>query len=69
MNKCVENKTNHPRIKVGENYELFEHENRDMVWVKVLDSTSSVGYVTIQAYLSDFRSLTELRDEKLDAVL
>ena len=69
LNKCISNKTNHPRIKVGENYELFEHEDPKWVWVKVPDDNNSVGYVTIQAPISDFKSIQSWRNHVIDKLV
>lgn len=69
LNKCISNKTNHPRIVVGQNYELFEHEDKGWVWVKVLDESNSVGYITIQAPISDFKSIQSWRNHVIDKLI
>ena len=66
---CVSNTSNRIEIEIGKTYEIFEHEHPKCVWVKITDKTTSVGYKTIQAYLSDFKSVSEVRDEKLDDIL
>ncbi len=66
---CVGNTSNRSEIEIGKTYEIFEHEHPKCVWVKIPDKTTSVGYKTIQAYLSDFKSVSKVRDEKLDDIL
>jgi hypothetical protein len=66
---CVGNTSNRSEIEVGKTYEIFEHEHPKCVWVKIPDTTTSTGYKTIQAYLSDFKSVSKVRDEKLDDIL
>jgi len=66
---CISNTSNRVEIEIGKTYEIFEHEHPKCVWVKILDTTTSTGYKTIQAYLIDFRSISKSRDEKLDGIL
>jgi len=69
LNKCISNKTNDPRIKVGETYELFEHETPKWVWVKIPDSSNSIGYITVQAPVSDFQSIQSWRKNQIDKLI
>ena len=66
---CVSNTSNRIEIEIGKTYEIFKHEHPKCVWVKIPDTTTSVGYRTIQAYLTDFESISTLRDEKLNDIL
>ncbi len=55
---------------IGESYEIFKHESGPkFVWVKIPTDSNSVGWITIQCYRSDFRSITEMRNDKIDKLL
>ena len=43
-------------IEIGKFYELIKHQHPKCTWVKIPQS-DSVGYKTIQCYLSDFKNL------------
>ena len=66
---CISNTSNRIEIEIGKTYEIFEHEHPKCVWVKIPDITNKFGYKTIQAYLVDFKSISNLRDEKIDDIL
>ena len=66
---CISNTSNRSEIEIGKTYEIFEHENPKCVWVKIPDITNKFGYKTIQAYLVDFKSLSEIREEKINNIL
>ncbi len=68
---CVENKSNRTELEIGKSYELFKHETAHpkCVWVIIPDESNSVGYRTIQCYRSDFRSVSEMRNDKIDKLL
>lgn len=69
MNVCVSNKSGHKDIKIGDKYELLEHINQELVWVKIPDMSNSVGFRTVQSYISDFKSIEKIRDEKINQLL
>jgi hypothetical protein len=67
---CISNTSSRKELEIGKTYELFKHESGPkFVWVKILDSTNSVGWKTIQCYRSDFRSVSEMRNDKIDKLL
>ena len=66
---CINNTSNRSEIEIGKTYEIFEHEHPKCDWVKIPDITNKFGYKTIQAYLVDFKSISNLRDEKIDDIL
>lgn len=66
---CVSNTSNRIEIEIGKTYDIFEHEHPKCVWVKIPDTTTSIGYRTIQAYLADFQSLSDWRNSKIDSIL
>ena len=67
---CVSNTSDRKELEVGKTYELFKHENHPkIVWVKIPDDSNSVGYRTIQCYLSDFKSKVEWRNSLIDEIL
>lgn len=66
---CISNTSNRVEIEIGKTYEIFEHQHPKCVWVKIPDTTTSTGYKTIQAYLTDFKSISNIRDEKLNKIL
>ena len=65
---CISNTSNRSEIEIGNTYEIFEHENPKCVWVKI-PNTNTIGYGTIQCYLADFKSLSEIREEKINNIL
>jgi len=65
MNKCISNKTVSPVLKIGESYQLFEHEDPKLVWVKILDKDNN-EWRTIQAYGSDFQSIESWRENRIN---
>jgi hypothetical protein len=70
MFTCVENKSGRSDLEIGKTYELFRHESGPkFVWVKIIDPSNSVGWRTIQCYRSDFRSVSEMRNDKIDKLL
>jgi hypothetical protein len=69
MNKCISNKTNNLNLKIGNNYQLFKHEDPKLVWVKLPIENNSVGYITIQAYSSDFQSIESWRENVINQIL
>ena len=67
---CISNTSSRKELEIGKTYELFKHESgTKFAWVKILDSTNSVGWKTIQCYRSDFRSVSEMRNDKIDKLL
>lgn len=65
MNKCISNKTVSPVLKIGEIYQLFEHEDPKLVWVKIVDKDNN-EWRTIQAYGSDFQSIESWREDRIN---
>jgi hypothetical protein len=67
---CVDNKSERNELEIGKSYEVFKHESGPkFVWVKIIDNSNTVGWRTIQCYRSDFRSITEMRNDKIDKLL
>ena len=66
---CISNTSNRVEIEIGKTYEIFEHQHPKCVWVKIPDTNTSTGYKTIQAYLTDFKSISNIRDGKLNKIL
>jgi len=66
MNKCISNKTGNPVLKIGKSYQLFEHEDSKLVWVKILDKSNVTVWRTIQAYGSDFQSIESWRENRIN---
>jgi hypothetical protein len=68
---CIDNKSARTELEIGKTYQLFKHETDHprTVWVEIPDSTSTIGYKTIQCYRSDFRSVSEIRNDKIDKLL
>lgn len=69
---CISNTSQRKELEVGKSYELFKHEQHPkIVWVKIPCSVneSSVGYKTIQCYLSDFKSKDNWRNDQIDRIL
>jgi hypothetical protein len=66
---CISNTSNRIEIEIGKTYEIFEHEHPKCVWVRIPCTITSLGYKTIQAYLADFKSISNIRDEKLNDIL
>ena len=69
---CISNTSQRKELEVGKSYELFKHEQHPkIVWVKIPCSVneSSVGYKTIQCYLSDFKSKGDFRNDIIDKIL
>lgn len=68
---CVSNTSNRKEIEIGKTYEIFKHEHPKIVWVKipVPTSESSVGYITIQCYLADFKKRDDWRNDQIDKIL
>lgn len=67
---CISNTSGSKDLIIGENYQLFKHENHPkVVWVKIPDSSNSVGYRTTQCYLSDFISKSDWRNDIIDKIL
>jgi hypothetical protein len=64
MYVCISNTSNRSEIEIGKTYEIFEHEHPKCVWVKIPNTNS-----TIQCYLADFKSLSDIRDEKINNIL
>ena len=68
---CVSNTSNRKEIEIGKTYEIFKHEHPKTVWVKIPCSLeeSSVGYITIQCYLADFKRRDDWRNDQIDKIL
>jgi hypothetical protein len=67
---CTDNLSKREELIIGNTYELFKHESGPkFAWVKIIDESSSVGWRTIQCYVSDFKSVSDIRDSKLDQLL
>lgn len=67
---CISNESNRQELEIGKSFELFSHESGPkFAWVKIIDESSSVGWRTIQCYFSDFKSVSDIRDSKLDQLL
>jgi hypothetical protein len=67
---CVSNISNRKEIEVGKTYEVFNHENGPkFAWVKIIDKSNSIGWRTIQCYSSDFKSISEFRNDKINDIL
>jgi len=70
MSICVSNTSQKDELEIGKTYELFRHESGPkFVWVKIIDSSNSVGWRTIQCYRSDFMSVSQIRNDKIDKLL
>lgn len=65
---CINNTSESNEIEIGKFYELIRHQHPKCTWVKIPQS-DSVGYKTIQCYLSDFKNLEQWRDQKIDQIL
>lgn len=64
---CIDNTSKREELIIGNYYELFKHEQHPkVVWVKIPDISNSVGYRTIQCYLSDFINQSQWRDIQLE---
>ncbi len=66
---CISNTSNRKEIEIGKTYEIFKHEHPKTVWVKIPDSSNSVGYKTIQCYLADFKNQSDWRNDQIDKIL
>lgn len=66
---CVSNTSKRKELIIGKNYDIFKHEHPKCVWVKIPDSSNSVGYRTIQCYLEDFRDRGFWRNSQIDKIL
>jgi hypothetical protein len=67
---CVENKSSRTDLEIGKSYEVFKHESGPkFIWVKIIDNSNNVGWKTIQCYRSDFRSVSEIRNDKINKLL
>ena len=67
---CVDNKSERNELEIGKSYEGFKHESGPkFVWVKIIDNYNAVGWRTIQCYRSDFMSISEMRNDKIDKLL
>jgi len=66
---CISNTSNRKELEIGKTYEIFKHEHPKTVWVKILDPSNSVGYKTIQCYLSDFRNQCHWRELQINKIL
>lgn len=67
---CVENKSSRTDLEIGKSYEIFKHESGPkFVWVKIIDNSNNAGWKTIQCYRSDFISVSEMRNDKIDKLL
>jgi len=70
MSICVSNTSQKDELEIGKTYELFRHESGPkFVWVKIIDPSNSVGWRTIQCYRSDFMSVSQIRNDKIDKLL
>jgi hypothetical protein len=70
MWSCVSNTSQKDELEIGKTYELFRHESGPkFVWVKIIDPSNSVGWRTIQCYRSDFMSVSQIRNDKIDKLL
>lgn len=75
---CVSNFSEKSELIIGNTYEVFEHSNPDVFWVKIpyfsfinckpLDNKPE-NYRTIQCYKSDFITQSENRDVKINEIL
>jgi len=63
---CVSNFSEKSELIIGNTYEVFEHSNPDVFWVKV---PNLENYRTIQCYKSDFITQSENRDVKINEIL
>jgi hypothetical protein len=67
---CIDNKSGRKELEIGKAYDIFRHESGDkFAWVKIKNNSNSVGWITIQCYRSDFKSVSEMRNEKIDKLL
>ncbi len=67
---CVSNTSNRSELEIGKYYDLFKHEQHPkVVWVKIPDSSNTVGYRTIQCYLADFQNKGQWRNDQIDKIL
>jgi hypothetical protein len=67
---CVSNESQREDLEIGKTYELFKHESGPkFVWVKIIDTSNTVGWRTIQCYRSDFKSKGEWRNDLIDKLL
>jgi hypothetical protein len=67
---CVSNTTERKELEIGKAYELINHESGPkFVWVKIIDTSNTIGWRTIQCYASDFKSKREWRDNLIDKLL
>jgi len=70
MSICVSNTSQNDELEIGKTYEIFRHESGPkFVWVKIIDPSNSVGWRTIQCYRSDFMSVSQIRNDKIDKLL
>lgn len=66
---CISNTSKRNELEIGKTYEIFKHEHPKTVWVKIPDKNNSVGYITIQCYLADFKSKGQWRNDLIDKIL
>ncbi len=67
---CISNTSERKELEIGKTYEVFKHESGPkFVWVKIIDNYNAVGWRTIQCYRSDFMSISEMRNDKIDKLL
>ncbi len=67
---CISNTSERKELEIGKTYEVFKHESGPkFVWVKIIDNYNTVGWRTIQCYRSDFMSISEMRNDKIDKLL
>ncbi len=70
MYVCVSNESKRDELEYGKSYELITHESGPkFTWVKIIDESNSVGWRTIQCYSSDFKSISEFRNDKISDIL
>jgi hypothetical protein len=67
---CVSNTSQRDELEIGKLYEVFSHESGPkFAWIKIIDDSNAVGWRTIQCYRSDFMSVSQIRNDKIDKLL
>jgi len=67
---CVSNTSKRKELEIGKTYETFKHESGPKyIWVKIIDSSNSIGWRTINCYSCDFKNKSEFRNDLINKLL